>query len=274
MTPLKDPKAEAYALHIQEIVKQLKKTSKKAKAENEAYIVPPEIAKEKYGGRVGESFYLFPNDAPSQEIIDAYERVKPYYGTGEDAVSFEMHLSHRQMTIMFVDGDLVIRKDRNLFIDRLTEQCLAERIQYAKENYTIDWDNAKIFIFPYKTIYFYISDSFEVTLGGGRSDLRNPQNWFTIPFSEDFDYKAIREQCREFVVAHPLDEDNPNVVELNMDDVLNNVAAKMAERKTYEEEQPEPLKEAASPSTPSPKNSGCMLIIGLILIPTLLLWLI
>ena len=114
MTPLKDPKAEEYALHIQEIVSQLKKTSKKALAENEAYIVPPEVAKEKYGGRIGETFYLFPNEAPSQEIIDAYEKVKPYYGTGEDAVSFEMHLSHRQMTVMFVDGDLVIRKDRNL----------------------------------------------------------------------------------------------------------------------------------------------------------------
>lgn len=272
MTPLKDPKAEEYALHIQEIVNQLKKTSKKAKAENEAYIVPFEIAKEKYGGRIGETFYLFPHDAPSQEIIDAYERVKPYYGTGEDAVSFERHLSHRQMTIMFVDGDLVIRKDRNLFIDRLTEQCLRERIQYAKENYTIDWDNAKIYIFPYKTIYFYISDSFEVTLGGGRSDLRNPNNWFSIPFTEDFDYKEIREKCRDFAAAHPLDEDNPNVVELNMDDVWNKVALKMAERKANEENQPEPPKEAASPSTSSPKNSGCMLIIGLILLPSLLFW--
>jgi len=37
MPPLNDPKAEEYALHIQEIVSQLKKTSKKALAENEAY---------------------------------------------------------------------------------------------------------------------------------------------------------------------------------------------------------------------------------------------
>ena len=43
MPPLNDPKAEEYALHIQEIVSQLKKTSKKALAENEAYIVPPEV---------------------------------------------------------------------------------------------------------------------------------------------------------------------------------------------------------------------------------------
>ena len=65
MHPLNDPKAEEYALHIQEIVSQLKKTSKKALAENEAYRLPPEVAKEKYGGRVGETFYLFPNEAPS-----------------------------------------------------------------------------------------------------------------------------------------------------------------------------------------------------------------
>ena len=55
MSPLNDPKAEEYALHIQEIVSQLKKTSKKALAENEAYLVPQEVAKEKYGGRVFET---------------------------------------------------------------------------------------------------------------------------------------------------------------------------------------------------------------------------
>ena len=268
MTPLKDPKAEEYALHIQEIVSQLKKTSKKALAENEAYIVPPEVAKEKYGGRIGETFYLFPNEAPSQEIIDAYERAKPYYGTGEDAVSFEMHLSHRQMTVMFVDGDLVIRKDRNLCIDRLTEDCLRERIQYAKENYVIDWEKAKIFIFPYKTIYFFISDSFEVTLGGGRSDLRNPDNWFAIPFAEDFDYKEIREKCREYARLHPLGGDNPNVVELNMDDVLNKVAEKMAQREAQKAVE-EPSVEAAN----STNNKGCMGVLAILTLPLVLYWL-
>lgn len=272
MTPLKDNNVEEYALHIQELVAQLKKTSKKAIAENEAYLVSPEEAKAKYGGRVGETFYLFPNEAPSQEIIDAYEKCKPYYGTGPDAVTFEMHLSHRQMTIMFVDGDLVIRKDRNLFIDKLTENCLNERIQYAKENYDIDWDNAKIFVFPYKTIYFFISDSFEVTLGGGRSDLRNPDNWFTIPFDENINYKALREQCREFASQHPLEGDSQMVVELNMDDVMKKVAERMVER-NEDQAQPESKSEPLQQATPSPKNSGCMLFIGLILIPSLLLWL-
>ena len=37
MTPLKDQKVEDYCLKIQELVKQLKKTSKKALVENEAY---------------------------------------------------------------------------------------------------------------------------------------------------------------------------------------------------------------------------------------------
>ena len=269
MIPLEDAKVEGYALHIQEIVSQLKKTSKKALAENEAYMVPPEVAKEKDGGRIGETFYLFPNEAPSKEIIDAYERVKPYYGTGEDAVSFEMHLSHRQMTVMFVDGDLVIRKDRNLFIDRLTEECLRERIQYAKENYVIDWDNAKIFIFPYKTIYFFISDSFEVTLGGGRSDLRNPNNWFTIPFTEDFNYKEIREKCREYASLHPLDGESPNVVELNMDDVLNKVAERMVQREAQKVAEKKPLVEA----TNSTNNKGCLGVLAIFILPMMLYWL-
>ena len=110
MTPLKDKKAEAYALHIQDIVTQLKKKTKKAIAENEQYIVDGAA----YNGRIGETFYLFPNDAPSQEIIDRYEKCKPYFGTGEFAVPFEEHLSHKQMTVMFCGNDLVIRKDRVL----------------------------------------------------------------------------------------------------------------------------------------------------------------
>ena len=208
MTPLEDSKAEEYALKIQKIVNQLKKTSKKALAENAIYLVSHEEAKIKYGGRVGETFYLFPNEAPSQEIIDAYERVKPYYGTGFDAVSFERHLSHRQMTVMFVDGDLVIRRDRNLFIDRLTETNLRNAIEKTKESNQIDMTSAKIFIFPYKSIDFFISDSFEPQLSG-RGDHRNPNNWFTIPFCENFNYKAIKEQCRKFVNAHPMGNEMP-----------------------------------------------------------------
>ena len=268
MPPLKDTKAEEYALHIQEIVSQLKKTSKKAIAENEAHIVPPEVAKEKYGGRVGETFYLFPNEAPSKEIIDAYERVKPYYGTGEDAVSFEMHLSHRQMTVMFVDGDLVIRKDRNLFIERLTETNLRDALEATKGSKQIDLANAKIFVFPYKSIDFFISDSFEPQLSG-RSDHRNPKNWITFPITDDFDYTEIRKKCREYASSHPLDGNNPNVIEINMDDVLNKVAEKMAQR-----EAPKVVTENLSKeATNRTNNKGCMVVLAIIMIPLMLYWL-
>ena len=269
MAPLNDIKAEEYASHIRELISQLKKTSKTALVENERYLVPPEIAKEKYSGRVGETFYLFPKEAPSQEIIDAYERVKPYYGTGDDAVSFEMHLSHRQMTVMFVDGDLVIRKDRNLIINNLTEHGLRETIQYAKENYVIDWDNAKIFIFPYKTMYFYISDSFEITLGGGRSDLRNPNNWFSIPFTEEINYKEIREMCREYSKQHPLEGDKPLEVSLNMDDVLKKVAEKRAQRESNNQSEE---KQSVAPSQKS-NNIGCLGVIAILLFPSVMCWL-
>lgn len=82
MYQLSDPLAERYSQHIRNLVNQLKKTSNKAISENEKYLVKTEEAKEKYGGRLGETFYLFPNEAPSQEIIDAYEKCKPYFGTG------------------------------------------------------------------------------------------------------------------------------------------------------------------------------------------------
>lgn len=264
MPPLSDERAEEYAQKIRDIVNQLKKTSKNAIVENETYKVSPEEAKAKYGGRIGETFYRFPNQAASQEIIDAYESVKPYCGTGPDAVSFEMHLSHRGMTVMFVDGDLVIRKDRNLFIDRLTEEKLRERIKYAKEHYVIDWDKAKIFIFPYKTIYFYISDSFEETLGGGRSDLRNPKNWFTIPLTEDFDYSTIRRECREFATEHPLQGEKPMAVELNITEVLPRIIDKQESRIHADTTNQEPV---------TIKKSGCMVVICLLLINTLLLFL-
>ena len=253
MTPIKEMNIEEYTQHIEQRINQLKKTSKKALAENEAYLVPPEVAKEKYGGRIGETYYLFPDEAPSQEVIDANRSVT-HYG---EVITFEMNLSHRGMTIMFVDGDLVIRKDREVIIRRLSENELNREILYAKENFEIDWDNAKIFIFPYKSIYFFISDSFEPEYDIKSFDTNwcNPDNWFTIPFTEDFDYKEIRRKCREFAKNRPLEEDD-----------YTSATIKLDQSKLMGEEpvkQPEPS-----------KNKGCMLLLGLILIPSLLLLLI
>ena len=163
-----------------------------------------------------------------------------------------MNLSHRGMTIMFVDGDLVIRKDREVIIRRLSENELKREIQYAKENFEIDWDNAKIFIFPYKSIYFFISDSFEPVFRGGEA---NPDNWFTIPFTEDFDYKEIRKKCRKFAKNRPLGEND-----------YTSATIKMDQSKLMGEE---PVKQPEAT-----KNKGCMLLLGLILIPSLLLLLI
>ncbi len=247
MTPIKEMNTEEYTQHIEQRINQLKKTSKKGIAENAVYLVPQEVAKEKYGGRIGETYYLFPDEAPSQDLIDTNKSV----GYSGEEFTFEMNLSHRGMTIMFVDGDLVIRKDREVIIRRLSENELKREIQYAKENFEIDWDNAKIFIFPYKSIYFFISDSFEPVFRGGGGEA-NPDNWFTIPFTEDFDYKEIRRKCREFAKSRPLDEDD-----------YTSATIKLDQSKLMGEEpvkQPEPT-----------KNKGCMLLLGLILIPSLLL---
>lgn len=248
MTPIKEMNTEEYTQHIEQRINQLKKTSKKGIAENAVYLVPQEVAKEKYGGRIGETYYLFPDEAPSQEVIDA-NRFVTHYGK---EVTFEMNLSHRGMTIMFVDGDLVIRKDRQVIIRRLSENELKREIQYAKENFEIDWDNAKIFIFPYKSIYFFISDSFEPVFS---DDKANPDNWFTIPFTEDFDYSEIRRQCREFAKSRPMEEDDYTSATIKVD-----LSKLMGE---------EPVKQ----QEPT-KNKGCMLLLGLILIPSLLLLLI
>ena len=83
-------------------------------------------------------------------------------------------------------------------------------------------------------------------MGGGRSDSRNPNNWFTIPFDENINYKALREQCGESVSRHPLEGDSPMVVELNMDDVMKKVAERMAERNVDQiqpESKPESLQQ-------------------------------
>ncbi len=248
MTPIKEMNTEEYTQQIEQRINQLKKTSKKALAENEAYLVPPEVAKEKYGGRIGETYYLFPDEAPSQELIDTNKSVG-YYG---EEVTFEMNLSHRGMTIMFVDGDLVIRKDREVIIRRLSENELKREIQYAKENFVIDWDNAKIFIFPYKSIYFFISDSFEPVFSGGKA---NPDNWFTIPYTEDFDYSEIRRKCREFAKSRPLEDDD-----------CTSATVKLDQSKLMGEE---PVKR-----TEPTKDNGCMLLLGLILILSLLLLLV
>ena len=157
MMPLKDPIAEEYVQNIQAIFNQLKKTSKKGIAENAAYLVDADTARTKYNGRVGETFYLFPNKAPSQEIIDAYNGSKPHYTDS----TFERYLSNRGMTVLFFGRDLVIRKDRQIFIERLSENNLHRIIELAKERTIIDWSNAKFYIYPYKSFHFFISDSFE-----------------------------------------------------------------------------------------------------------------
>ena len=213
MVPLNDSKAEEYAEHIRVLVNQLCKTSMKGLAENELYRLEDNIAKTKYGAQNGEILYLFPNDAPSQDVIDAYEKVKPYFGEGEDSVSFEEHLSHRQMKIMFFGPDLVIKKSRNIFIQNLTEDNLRSTMSYVAEEYQMNEDNAKIYVFPYGKMEFFISESFEVN--SGRSDHRKESNWLVFPFTKDFNYRLLRQKCKEYAEQHPLEK--PAISDISFD---------------------------------------------------------
>ena len=168
--------------------------------------------------RVGDTFFRFPNEAPDSLIKASFEK-DCYFGNG----SFEDYLSHRGCVIHFENDDLVIVEERLVFLERLTENNLRERIEYARKYYQIDWDIAKIYVFPYNTMLFFISDSFERRLAGGRVDLSNPDNWFTIPFSSDFDYHELRRICREFANQHPQDPNcldncqciDNNIIEIN-----------------------------------------------------------
>ena len=97
--------AQKYALKIQKIVSELYRYRRKDEPQYDGHLVDDETARRCYGAQVGEKYYLFPNEAPSQDIIDEYERVKPYFGEGEDRVTFEEHLSHRGATVFFHGKD-------------------------------------------------------------------------------------------------------------------------------------------------------------------------
>ena len=260
MMQLKNPIAEEYAQNIQAIVNQLKKTSKKGIAENAAYLVDADTARVKYNGRIGETFYLFPNKAPSQEVIDAFNECKPHYIDS----TFERYLSNRGMTILFFGSDLVIRKDRTIFIERLSENNLHRIIELAKERTVIDWDNAKFYIYPYKSFHFFISDSFEKEIL--RQDTADENYWFSIPFTEDFDYTEIRQMCKDFAKEHPLVEETPLEITISLDDVLKDLQTNL---NTKSESEPESTLNPEPTPAIKQNNSGCMVLFGL-LIPSLL----
>ena len=162
--------------------------------------------------RIGDTFYRFPDEAPDSFMRKMFEKDICYRNC-----SFEDYLSHRGCTIHFEGNDLIIVEERVIFLERLTEGNLRERIEYAKRYYQIDWNKAQIYIFPYKTMMFFISDSFEKKLVDGRSDMAKPDNWITIPFSSDFDYPELRRICRDFANQHPLDFSN-EISEHNLSD--------------------------------------------------------
>ncbi len=149
--------------------------------------------------RIGDVFYRFPDEAPDSFIKNNFNK-NCFFGRG----SFEDYLSHRGCTIHFEGNDLIIVVERYICIEKLTEDNLRNGIEYAKRYYQIDWTKVKIYIYPYNTMLYFISDSFERRLTGGRSDMADPSNWFTIPFSSDFDYHELRRVCREFANQHPL----------------------------------------------------------------------
>ena len=212
--------AQKYALKIQKIISELYRYRRKDEPQYDGHLVDDETARRCYGAQVGEKYYLFPNEAPSQDILDEYERVKPYFGEGEDKVTFEEHLSHRGATVFFHGKDLLIREDRNIFIQNLTEANLRSTIDFVKKEYRMNEDNAKIYIFPYGSMEFFISESFEKH--SGRSAHRKESNWITFPLTTDFNYRLIRQQCREYAKLHPLEREPMPDFSFNLEEIEKN----------------------------------------------------
>lgn len=212
--------AQEYALKIQNIVSELKRYRRKNEPQYDEHLVDEETARQRYGARMGEKYYLYPNEAPSQDIIDAYEQVKPYFGEGEDRVTFEEHLSHRGMTVFFNGKDLLIREDRFNPIQKLTEESLRSSIDFVKKEYHMTDDTAKIYIFPYGSMEFFISESFEKL--SGRSDHRKESNWLVFPLTTDFNYRLLRQECRDYATLHPLEKEPMPDFSINLEEMVKN----------------------------------------------------
>ena len=216
--------AQEYALKIQNIVSELKRYRRKNEPPYDEHLVDEELARQRYGARTGEKYYLYPNEAPSQDIIDAYEQVKPYFGEGEDRVTFEQHLSHRGMTVFFHGKDLLIREDRHIYIQKLTEANLRSSIEVVKTEYHMNENNARIYIFPYGSMDFFISESFEKL--SGKSDHRKESNWITFPLTTDFNYILLRKECRDYAIMHPLAKEPIPDFSFDLEEMVKNALAK------------------------------------------------
>ncbi|MBR1447507.1 MAG: 3'-5' exoribonuclease [Prevotella sp.] len=214
--------AQEYALKIQNIVSEIN-------IQYNEHLVDDDTARKRYGARVGEKYYLFPNEAPTQEIIDAYEQVKPYFGEGEDRVTFEEHLSHKGMSVFFYGKDLLIRKDRYNPIRKLTEANLRSAIDFVKSKYRMTEDNANIYIFPYGSMDFIISESFEKH--SGRYDHRKESNWLVFPLTADFNYKLLRQECRDYAKLHPLEKEPMPDFSFNLEEMVKNALLKTIHEK-------------------------------------------
>lgn len=208
MIKLQSKIAQEYALKIQQLVIELKRGVKRGVLPSNCTVLDEKVARKKYSCKTFGKFFLFPHEAPSDEIINDYYSGLPDYGLISYKPSFRRHLSHKGVTVIFDHSDLVLRLDDEWMYrhtERLTENNLINRIELSKE-LSIDLELAKIYIFPYKTLYFFIDESFNISHENcGRLDLINPNNWFSIPFSDNIDYRQLRRICSDFVDKHQIE---------------------------------------------------------------------
>ena len=179
--------------------------------------------------REGDTFYQFPNEAPPQYIIDNYESLNSNYINDGDRITLEEHLSHRGITVFFYGKDLLLREDRYNYMRNLTEENLRNAIDFVKKEYHMNEDNAKIFIFPYGSMEFFISETFEKL--SGRYDHRKESNWLVYPLTTDFNYRLLRQECRDYAKLHPLEKEPMPDYSFNLEEMVKNALLKTIHEK-------------------------------------------
>lgn len=85
-------------------------------------------------------------------------------------------------------------------------------------------NNARIYIFPYGSMDFFILESFEKL--SGKSDHRKESNWITLPLTTDFNYILLRKECRDYAIMHPLAKEPIPDFSFDLEEMVKNALAK------------------------------------------------
>ena len=134
--------------------------------------------------RHGDTYYLVLGDAASQKVIDYVAAV---YKLDEEQLC--CNLSHRGCHVSFIDGNLLIRKERSPFC---TFTNNAENLfNTLREQGINEWNNMKVYVCPFEDI-LYVTEDIKMESARFSNDVTK---WFFIPFDERCNANVIKYGC-------------------------------------------------------------------------------